>query len=423
LSPEIALYAIDFGTSNSLLAAVTRQGDAELVPLDPSANDPTVLRSTLLFSEFNSWYFGAAALQQYVAHGMRGRLLRSLKRFLPLRSFEVTRIGSQMIRLEELIGMFLRAMRERANHHTGCDVRRVLLGRPARFAVDDDADALAQERLASAARFAGFEQVWFCPEPVAAAYDFQGQLRSPKVVLVADFGGGTSDFTVARLAPRGTDVEVLAMGGVSIAGDALDGTIMRNKVARHFGANVTYRVPFGHNALSMPKALMEALCSPADTCLLGRRDVLAFLQDVKRGALGAGDRESIDQLLCLVEDSLGFQVFEAIEEVKRSLSDRDRAVFHFEYPGIAIDDTVTQPEFATYAREPVQSILAELDRTVAESRVGVPGIDLVCCTGGTARVASIVDGIAARFPEEKVVRLRSLHAVIQGLAQRAKMYV
>jgi hypothetical chaperone protein len=418
-----SVYAIDFGTSNSLLSAVLPDGRSELVPLDPAAADPTVLRSTLFFSEQSAWHYGVDALTQYVEQGMRGRLLRSLKRFLPVRSFEVTRIGSKMIKLEEIIGLFLRAMRERANARYGADVRRVLLGRPARFAVEDEADQLAQERLAAAARLAGFDEVWFCPEPVAAAYDFQAQLSTPKVVLVADFGGGTSDFTVARLAARGEEVEVLSIGGVSIAGDALDGAIMRNKIAHHFGADVTYRVPFGHNTLSMPKALMEALCSPADTCLLGRRDVLAFLQDVKRGALGEDDRQYIDQLLCLVEDSLGFQVFESIEQIKRALSDHERAAFEFVYPGLEIHDEVTQREFAHYARDPVSRVFAQLDATLARAGVGSSGIDMVCCTGGTAKVAAVVAGIAERFPPEKVVRLSSLHAVIQGLAERAKSYL
>src|SRR6478752_5012430 len=155
LEDKPTLYAIDFGTSNSLLCGVTSRGVDAPLALDPSASDPSVFRSILFFSETKQWHFGAAALERYVAEGMRGRFLRSLKRFLPMPSFEETRIGSRNVKLEELIGVFLREMRQRANHHYGVDVRRALFGRPARFAENDQNDALAEARLRNAAELAG----------------------------------------------------------------------------------------------------------------------------------------------------------------------------------------------------------------------------------------------------------------------------
>jgi hypothetical chaperone protein len=422
MSKKPSLYAIDFGTSNSLLAGVGRDFEPEVLDLDPLANDPSVFRSILFFSEQSEWSFGAEALRRYVAEGMRGRFLRSLKRFLPAASFEETRIGSRNVRLEELVGIFLREMRRRANEHYGSDVRRVLLGRPALFATDPSADALAEKRLSAAAIFAGFEEVHFCPEPVAAAYDFQSRLDAPKLVLVADFGGGTSDFTVARLGAAAGQVDVLSMGGVSIAGDVLDGTIMRHKVSRHFGSEVTYRAPFGRNVLKMPRALMEALCSPADTCLLARRDVMSFLRDVQGGSLGPNDKQHIDQLVSLIEDTLGFQIFESIEHAKRELSSRDQTVLRFDYPGIEIEEAITQTEFASFSETPVTAVFRSLDDTIEQSGVTARQIDLVCCTGGTARVAAIAAGIVDRFGSDKIVRLRSLHSVISGLAARAKAF-
>lgn len=420
LHDKPSLYAIDFGTSNSLLCGVTKSEVDEPLVLDPAATDASVFRSILFFSETNQWHFGAAALERYVAEGMRGRFLRSLKRFLPMPSFEETRIGSRAVKLEELIGIFLREMRQRANQHYGTDVRRALFGRPARFSDNDANDALAEERLGAAAQFAGFSEVHFCPEPIAAAYDFRSRLTEPKVVLVADFGGGTSDYTVARLTPDEDEVEVLAIGGVSVAGDAFDGAIMRHKVSRHFGADVKYKVPFGSNILSMPRPLMDSLCSPAETCLLAQRDIMQFLRDIKSGSLGPDDKQHIDQLLCLVEDSLGFQIFETIEHVKRELSDRELTELKFDYPGIDITEPITRSEFQTFSAPQVQTILASLDRTLADSGLTVHAIDLVCCTGGTARVAALADGIQQRFGAEKLVRLRSLHSVIQGLGQRAR---
>ena len=149
------------------------------------------------------------------------------------------------------------------------DVEFAVIGRPARFAVDSADDKYAQFRLQEAARRAGFKHVEFCPEPIAAACEFRSRLDEPKTVLVADFGGGTSDFTVMRM-QRGVyrDSDVLAMGGVSVAGDALDGAIMRHRLAPYFGSDVAYSVPFGANILKMPGHLIERICSPADISVL-----------------------------------------------------------------------------------------------------------------------------------------------------------
>jgi len=107
---------------------------------------------------------------------------------------------------------------------------------------------------------------------------------------------------------------------------------MRHGIARHFGSRVRYQVPFGSNWLEMPAPLMEKLCSPADICMLARRDVLDFLKGVRAGSASDEDKQHVDQLLCLIEDSLGFQIFEAIEQQKRALSSEETATFRFEYP-------------------------------------------------------------------------------------------
>jgi hypothetical chaperone protein len=423
MPPEFVpeMYAIDFGTSNSLLAAANREATCPPIPLDELAQDPSVFRSILFYSDDAAWSFGEGALKDYVAHGMRGRFIRSVKRFLPVASFSDTRIGTRKVLLEELVGMFLREMRKRANAHFDCDVRRVMLGRPARFSDDDQADALAEARLYRAAEFAGFEDIHFCPEPLAAAYDFGATKPGLSTFLVADFGGGTSDYTVARLDPnQASRLEVLAIGGVAQAGDAFDGALMRSGIAEHFGARVRYQVPFGSNWLEMPTPLMERLCSPADICLLARRDVLDFLRGVRAGSASDEDKRHVDQLLCLIEDSLGFQIFEAIEQQKRQLSSHESAEFHFEYPGIDIHESMTRGRFEAASSRVSDGILDRLDRVLARSGIAAGEIDRVCSTGGTAKVPVIRRGLEARFGAHKLLALSSFHAVIQGLAERAR---
>jgi hypothetical chaperone protein len=414
------VYAIDFGTSNSLLAAANASQTVPPVPLDDSANDPSVLRSLLFFGE-NEFSCGSRAISDFVEGGMQGRLIRSIKKFLPYRNFSGTQIGHRMVSIEDIIARFLRVMRDRANLYFDADVEKVVLGRPAKFSLNEEDDILAQARLERAAKIAGFREVSFCPEPVAAAQDFQVVLDRPRIVLVADFGGGTSDYTIVRMRPEGFDPsDVLALGGLSVAGDALDGSLMRHKIGHHFGASVTYRAPFGSNTLSMPLPIVEKLCSPADMTVLKHRDVLTFLRDVKSWSLGPGDKEKMDHLLCLVEDSLAFKLFESIEHTKCELSAKDVADFAFDYPTVHLHEPILREEFVTGSAKEVGAILGALDRTVADANLSFSDIDVVCCTGGTARVPQIALGIEQRFGSEKVKALQSFHSVVQGLAEQAR---
>ncbi|MGK3999004.1 Hsp70 family protein [Sorangium sp. So ce1024] len=414
------MYAVDFGTSNSLLSAASAEATCPPIPLDGAAADPTVLRSLLFFGQ-QQFSCGAAAISDFVANGMQGRFIRSIKKYLPDRSFTGTQIGHRVVTIEDLIGRFLKEMRDQANRHFEADVTRVVLGRPAKFSIDPADDRLAEERLERAARIAGFREIFFCPEPVAAAHDFHLELDRGAVVLVADFGGGTSDYTIVRMRREGfAPSDVLSLGGVSIAGDALDGSLMRHKIARHFGAEVTYRVPLGANLLTMPRPIAEKLCSPADMTVLQHRDVLAFLRDVKAWSLGPEDRQRMDNLLCLVEDSLAFRVFEEIERSKCALSGEEATEFRFDYPSMHIREPITREDFEAASERQIDAILRALDQTVQDAGMAFDDIDVVCCTGGTARVPALRRAIERRFGPGKVRQLRSFHSVVQGLAERAR---
>src|SRR5512146_2385142 len=139
MSDAPAAYAIDFGTSNSLLAAASRARTFAPAPLDPSAPDPTILRSILCFPDTGGVHVGADALRQFVEHGGEARLLRSIKHHLGVRSFRGTILRGRLVPAEDLVAALLRQMRTRADAHYGVEVRRVLLGRPSPFAGADDA--------------------------------------------------------------------------------------------------------------------------------------------------------------------------------------------------------------------------------------------------------------------------------------------
>jgi hypothetical chaperone protein len=415
--PEI--YAVDFGTSNSLLAAASRARTFEPAPLDPSAPDPTILRSILCFPDGGGVHVGADAMREYVEHGGEARLLRSIKHHLGVRSFRGTILRGRLVSAEELVAALLRQMRIRADAHFGGEVRRVLLGRPVHF--DGEDDAFAEARLRKAAALAGFEEVHFLPEPVAAARAFGAAAEREEVALIGDFGGGTSDFTVLRIGPRPPErSDVLAVGGVAVAGDALDASLMRSPVSRHFGAEVQYRMPFGKNVLRMPRGVMQYLCSPAHLSMLQRRDIATFLADVRQGSLTDEDRARIDQLTTLVDDTQGFQVFEAIERGKVALSSAERAEIRYAHPGIELRERVTRKKFEEGSAREVDQILGCLDATVAASGVAPADIGVVCCTGGTAKVPRIAAEIRRRFPAARLEQFKGFHSVVEGLARAAR---
>jgi hypothetical chaperone protein len=414
------IYAIDFGTSNSLLGAASPENVHPLAPLDPLAVDPYVLRSLIYFEPKLSPVFGVQAVQRYTENSMSGRFLRSFKRFLPMKSFESTLIEGRLWKLEEIVGRFLREMRERANLHYGQDVDSVIMGRPAAFSEDDDADSLAQGRLEAAARLAGFRHIEFLPEPVAAAYRYRQEMKREELVLVADFGGGTSDYTVLKLSKNDFQPsDVLAIGGASVAGDALDASLMKNHVARNFGAEVSYRVPFGNNVLTMPKGIIGHLNSTAHINFLNSRENREFLERVKTWSLGGEDERVMDQLRVLLENQLGFSLFEAIEQAKRRLSEKEKTEIVFEYPDIRVREPVTRKQFREDAHDELSKIFLALDETLARAGLKAREIDRVCCTGGTAKALVVREELLKRFEESRLDNFRNFTSIVEGLSERA----
>lgn len=417
------IFAIDFGTSNSLLTAASPREIFSPAPLDPEASDPTVLRTALFFASLSEGgTFGAAAIRAFVENGFRGRLIRSIKRHLPSRSFHKTRVGDRLVTLEDLIGAFLGSMRERACRHFGADVRRVVMGRPARFSSDDDEDRLAQARLEGAARKAGFEEVTFCPEPIAAAYDFAEDLSSPRVVLIADLGGGTTDYTIVRMRSDGfADEDVLGIGGVSVAGDVIDGALVRAAVAPHFGAKARYRVPFGANVLEMPLPLMELLCSPADLTLVDREKVLDQISGIRAGLVDpSSDRPKLDRFATVIEDGVGFTLYDAVEGAKRRLSDVASTRIALEYPGAEMDLPATRERLEEVAVRPIGRMMDCLDAVLVRAGLSAGDIEIVCLTGGTSRMPAVEAAFRQKLPEAGFRRLSSFHSVVHGLARHAR---
>lgn len=412
--------AIDFGTSNSLAAAVGPEGITPPLAIDPSAADPSILKSVIFSQKKGEWTTGIDAISLYYDMGAEGRVFKSLKKFLPDPSFQGTQVHGAFFSLEDLLGRLLRTIRERAEKQMNREITQVVLGHPALFAPQEDAHKKALARLEKSAEIAGFKHIEFCPEPVAAAYQFANTLTEAKTVLIADFGGGTSDFTIIRLRPDGFDPkDVLALGGLSVAGDAFDGCIMEHFVAPHFGSKLVFRMPYGTNTLSLPKALVRKMCSPADLLLLGRKEYLEFFRSLQQWAISDADAQAIARLELLIEERQGYHLFQCIEEGKKSLSDNEISAIRYDYPSLELDLPLSRKHFEEFSERSVNAITNCLDQTVKDSGLRYSDIDLVCCTGGTAKIPAIHAALAERLGAAKLQQHEAFHAVVKGLAERA----
>lgn len=418
------VYAIDFGTSNSLLAASSLEEVIEPIPLDTNQKDPTILKSLFYTRDLENWSFGSEAITEYEEWGNEGRLFRSLKRFLPEPGFKGTTILDRFVKIEELISVFLRHMRQCANQYFDTDVTRVMLGRPALFSLDLQKDQLAESRLRRSAKLAGFKEVEFCKEPVAAGLDFREQLEGEKVVLIADFGGGTSDFTIIKMSKDEIkNQDVLALNGLSLAGDAFDGLLMKEEIAPYFGTEIIYRLPMGNNDLKLPRPVVDRLCSPAGIMFLNQQDILETLRHAQYWSLTPVNQERMNRLFVLIEEQLGYQLFRSVEATKIALSSQEMAPFIFNYPGIEIEETIKATQFILSSRVLVDQIVHVLDETLKQAGLSHHEIDLVCLTGGTAYLPAIQHALNERFTKDKLVGFHHFHSIILGLAQMSKRWV
>lgn len=415
-----SFLAIDFGTSNSLVGAFHQGNRIESLRLDPFAADPTLMRTLLYFPHQDLCYYGSEAISKYIDEDMEGRLFRSFKSHLPNQNYLGTVIGNRIVTLESMVGLFLLELKKRAEKILDLPIEKAVIGRPARYSMDPVSDGLALHRMKKAAEFAGFKEVQFVPEPLAAAFDYRRELKSEKIVLIGDFGGGTSDFTLIRLRPENFSKEdVLAIDGCPLAGDALDSLFMSHRLNIHFGGQSRYRLPLSENILTMPPAVTLRLNHPAHIVHLKEKETYEFIRQVGKCSLTQKDKDAIERLFVLIEDQQIFPFFERIEAAKRELSQSDLATFQFDYPGIEIKENFLATQFVDWAQNTREKIFASLDACLANAKVTAAQVDLVCLTGGTAKVPFIQAEFEKRFGKERLQTQSHFHSVLSGLIESA----
>jgi hypothetical chaperone protein len=359
---------------------------------------------------------GPAAIDRYLETAGDGRLVQSIKSFLASPLFERTEIFGAIYELEDLVGRLVAELRSAAETELGPLGSRVVVGRPVRFAGEAATadERLALARLRSALARAGFDDVVFELEPVAAAHHYGLRIEGPETVLIGDFGGGTSDFSVLRLEP-GADrarAEVLATAGVGIAGDAFDAKLVRERVAPALGRGTNYRNPFG-DVLPVPRWLYAHLERWHHLSFLKSPATLALLADLEREALEPARLRAFTRL---VREDRGFHVYRAIEAAKHELSRQDESRVRYRDATFALDAAVARRDFEAWIASELGRIEASVDEALARAGVSDGRVDRVFLTGGSALVPAVRAIFERRFGNAKLRGGEELTSVASGLA-------
>lgn len=436
------IVGMDFGTTNSGMAVYDGR-TVHVLPLDPANANPKVIRTAVYATNEQTLYVGRAAVDTYFTQNTGrsvktkkvwvgeieirgadmfyiadayvyvdvlapGRLFLSIKTGLRDPDYPGSIVGQQFYSLENLIALYMNITKTRAEKLLGRELKQVVLGRPVRFAHEPEKDKLAQARLLQAALKAGYETVYFQYEPIAAAYSYATENDQPQNVLVFDFGGGTLDLTVMHLGRTGH--QVLATGGIPVAGDVFDQKLVRAKLPKHFGEGSFFGPR--HKKLQVPPWIFDTFSNWQTILELQTAQNRRMLEDI---AHTAQRRHQIESLISLVSSNYGQQMFDIVEQAKRELSDKRGAPIHLEGPGFKVIEFVTRTEFERIIQQEILAIDRHIEETVAASGLEAAAIDAVIRTGGSSQIPVFDEMLRRKFGDEKVRVIDTFSSVTAGL--------
>jgi hypothetical chaperone protein len=417
-SPERPLdfCGVDFGTSNSAVAVAAR-GHARVLGLQEGR---TSVPTAVFFSfEDGSVVYGREAMRRHLAHDP-GRLMRSLKSILGTTLFEEkTQVRLQRYLFADIVAGFLRFLRHACAAEMGEAPRRVVLGRPAFFVDDDpDADLRAQQQLESAAAAAGFADITFQFEPIAAALDYERSVSREEIALVADIGGGTSDFSVVRVSPErrlaaDRKADILSWGGIHIGGTDFDRLLSLATLMPLLG----FRSRMKGKSMEVPSWYYHDLSTWHRVNALYDPKALPDMRRVRREA---AEPEKLDRLLDVVKLRKGHELLGRVEDAKIALSAHDRAALDLAdlSQGLSLDIAVGRFEQAIGAS--IDKVIATASDAVRQAGLAPGDIDTVFLTGGSSGIPKFKAALAAAVPAARVVEGDAFGSVATGLALDAE---
>jgi hypothetical chaperone protein len=414
---------IDFGTTNSSIAHASSSGNVELAHFSQMGGMTDAYRSLLYLEQerergvkvTKSWT-GLEGIERYLAAETKGRLIQSLKSFLSSRTLQSTEVFGRRVTLEDLIARILRDLRETAEIQFGTRIRSAVVGRPVHFvgAETEADDIYAESRLKSAFQLAGYESVEFELEPVAAAHFYESTLDHDELILIGDFGGGTSDFSLVRVGPsirkRGrSPADLLGNAGLGLAGDAFDAKIIKHLVSPALGAGSSIRSM--HKILPVPGWVYAKLERWHHLSLLRTKDVMDMLKSTHAQAV---EPEKIAALMHLIREDLGYQLHRSVQKTKSDLSANDVSTFGFSDGFIDLDATVKRASFERWISEELEQIAGCVDSLLNSSAVKPKDIDRVFLTGGSSFVPAVRRIFETRFGAQRIRAGNEFTSVARG---------
>ena len=402
---------LDFGTSNSTVGCV-RPGQTALLALEDGK--PTLPSVVFFNADEDAVYYGRAALANYLA-GYEGRLMRSLKSLLGTSLIDgQTEVQGRALPYRDLLAQFIGELKRRAERAAGQALSSAVIGRPV-FFVDGNAaaDRLAEATLGEVARAAGFREIAFQFEPIAAAFDYESQIDREELVLIADIGGGTSDFSLVRLSParaRKSDRrdDILGTGGVHIGGTDFDKYLSLTAVMPLLGLGSRMK-----NQTEVPSSYYFNLATWHAINQVYTQKIWLQLKDVYRDVC---ERDKFERLLNLVEQRAGHWLAIKVEEAKIALSDTPQVELHLERLALEQALTIKRADFDASIARMVTGVEATVAGVLRDAGVAADAVDTVFFTGGSSGVQSLRDRIGALLPAARRVEGDLFGSIGSGLA-------
>lgn len=405
---------IDFGTSNST-AARMNAGRAELMPLE---DGKVTLPSVVFFNaEDERTRYGRAGLSDYLA-GYEGRLMRSLKSLLGSSLIDgQTEVNGRALLFRELLQQFIGELKRRIDNHNGQPFERAVFGRPV-FFVDDDpvADKAAEDTLAGIARGLGFREVSFQYEPIAAAYHYETTIQKEELVLVADIGGGTSDFSLIRLSPeRARHVErkddLLANGGVHIGGTDFDRQLSLAGVMPLLGYRSALKT-----GREMPSNIFFNLATWHTINSAYTRQTMAEQREL---ALDAVEPQRTARLIKLLDKRAGHWLANEVEHAKIALSDQPNATLRLDPLESGLEQILMRTTFEEASIPLLNRVAGTVATLLQDAGVTACEVDTILFTGGSSGIPRLRSQIAALLPQARAVECDLFGSIGAGLAVEA----
>ncbi|TAD88797.1 MAG: Hsp70 family protein [Alphaproteobacteria bacterium] len=414
------VLGLDFGTTNTVAAIPGPGGQPLALPIPHGEAPDGVFRTVLAF-----WHEEATPRQLEVEAGPFAvdvfldrreecRFLQSIKTFAASPLFQDTRIEGRTFRFEDLMHAFLRRYRHHTGDHLPVWPERLVVGRPVAFAGIDADDTLAETRYRAALEPFGIPDIRFVYEPVAAAYHFARRLTGPATVLVGDFGGGTSDFSVIRFEPGAgggqPSADALGHAGVGVAGDAFDQRIVQEAIAPLLGKGGRYR-SFG-KWLDMPVQYYADLARWNHLALMRSQRTLRELDELARAS---EDPAPVRRLIGFLAREQGYLLYRAVANAKRALSDAQDTVLAVRLGDDEIALPLSRRDFEAWIAPDLQRIADAVDLCLARAGLAPEQVDRVFLTGGSSYVPAVRRLFEQRFPPGRVETGDQLVSIALGL--------